>query len=157
MKHTRRLRPSPAMVVACCALLVALGGTSIAAVNVVLPRNSVGAAQLRANAVTSEKVRDNSLTLGDFEASERLRLTGLSGYRREWSTVMIRPGDSQVLTAECSKGANVLSGGVTPSSEQAVVWSSAPVNDTTWSVGVSNPTDERITARAWAICARVTR
>ena len=33
----RRLRPSPAMVVACLALLVALAGTSVAAVQVVIP------------------------------------------------------------------------------------------------------------------------
>ena len=38
-------RPSPAMVVACLALLVALGGTSVAAVSQ-LARNSVGTAQL---------------------------------------------------------------------------------------------------------------
>ena len=34
-------RPSPAMVVACIALLVALGGTSVAAVNAIAP-NSIG-------------------------------------------------------------------------------------------------------------------
>lgn len=69
-------RPSPAMVVACTALLVALGGTSIAAVNQLLPRNSVGPRQLqfgavtnpkiRNNAVTSAKVRNRSLTRSDF-------------------------------------------------------------------------------------------
>jgi hypothetical protein len=55
-------RPSPAMVVACLALLVALGGTSIAAVNQLVPRNSVGTAQLRNNAVTTQKVRNNAIT-----------------------------------------------------------------------------------------------
>src|SRR5262245_40418079 len=39
-------RPSPAMLVACLALLVALGGTSVAAVKVLAPRNSVGSAQV---------------------------------------------------------------------------------------------------------------
>ena len=39
-------RPSPAMFVACLALLVALGGTSVAAVKVLAPRNSVGSAQV---------------------------------------------------------------------------------------------------------------
>ena len=38
-------RPSPAMIVACIALLVALGGTSVAAVNAIAP-NSVGTTQL---------------------------------------------------------------------------------------------------------------
>jgi hypothetical protein len=53
-------RPSPAMVVACLALLVALGGTSVAAVNQ-LARNSVGPAQLRTGAVTNPKLRNNAV------------------------------------------------------------------------------------------------
>ena len=65
MKRLRRFRPSPAMAVACLALLVALGGTSIAAVNA-LPANSVGTAQLKNNAVNSQKVRNNSLLEEDF-------------------------------------------------------------------------------------------
>lgn len=55
-----RRAPSPAMVVACLALTVALGGTSYAAVR--LPANSVGTKQLKRNAVTSAKVRPNTLT-----------------------------------------------------------------------------------------------
>ena len=49
------------MVVACLALLVALGGTGIAAVNQLVPRNSVGAAQLQFGAVTNPKIRDNAV------------------------------------------------------------------------------------------------
>jgi hypothetical protein len=49
------------MVVACIALLVALGGTSIAAVNA-LPRNSVGPAQIKANAVTNPKIANSAVT-----------------------------------------------------------------------------------------------
>jgi hypothetical protein len=54
-------RPSPAMVVACIALLVALGGTSVAAVSQVA-RNSVGTAQLRDNAVTTPKIKNSAVT-----------------------------------------------------------------------------------------------
>jgi len=54
-------RPSAAMVVACVALLVALGGTSVAAVSQ-LARNSVGTPQLRNNAVTTPKIRNNAIT-----------------------------------------------------------------------------------------------
>jgi hypothetical protein len=64
-KLTKRL-PSPAMVVACIALTIALGGTAWAAT---LPRNSVGTAQLKRNAVTSIKVRNNSLTGADIRES----------------------------------------------------------------------------------------
>jgi hypothetical protein len=63
----RRLvkRPSPATVLSAAALFVALGGTSIAAVTA-LPRNSVGTAQLKRNAVTSAKVKNGSLLRVDF-------------------------------------------------------------------------------------------
>jgi hypothetical protein len=55
-----RRMPSPAMVVACLALIVALGGTSYAAIR--LPANSVGTKQLKRGAVTGIKVRSNALT-----------------------------------------------------------------------------------------------
>lgn len=56
--------PSPAMIVALIALFVALGGASYAVVN--LPKNSVGAKQLRTGAVTSPKIRDNAIRSGDI-------------------------------------------------------------------------------------------
>jgi hypothetical protein len=62
------------------ALLVALGGSSAAAVSLVLPRNSVGTPQLKNDAVTSIKivagavrssdVRDGSLVRADFAPGE---------------------------------------------------------------------------------------
>jgi len=48
-------------VVACVALLVALGGTGVAAVSQVA-RDSVRTAQLKANAVTTPKIRNNAVT-----------------------------------------------------------------------------------------------
>lgn len=57
-----RPRVSPAMVVACIALLVALGGTSVAAVSLVVPRNSVGTPQLKKNAVATAKLRNGAVT-----------------------------------------------------------------------------------------------
>jgi hypothetical protein len=59
MKWFRRFRPSPAMVIACFALLIVLGGTSYAAVQA-LPRNSV----------TSVQVKDHSLLARDFQAGQ---------------------------------------------------------------------------------------
>ena len=68
MSFLLRHRPSPALVVACIALAVALGGTSYAAIQ--LPAKSVGAKQLKKNAITSPKVKNNSLTGADvLEAS----------------------------------------------------------------------------------------
>jgi hypothetical protein len=56
-----RHRPSPALVISCTALLIALTGTSIAAVEAV-PNNSVGTAQLKNNAVTAAKIASNAVT-----------------------------------------------------------------------------------------------
>lgn len=47
-----RRMPSPALVVSVLALIIALGGTSYAALK--LPKNSVGTKQLRNGAVTSK-------------------------------------------------------------------------------------------------------
>src|SRR6188472_4466999 len=59
MRRFKRFRPSPAMVVACVALLVALSGTGYAAVQA-LPRNSV----------TTVQVKDHSLLVRDFKAGQ---------------------------------------------------------------------------------------
>lgn len=56
------------MVVACLALSISLGGVSWA--GVALPRNSVGTAQLKQDAVTSAKVRNRSLRAVDFARGE---------------------------------------------------------------------------------------
>jgi hypothetical protein len=78
MRGIARHRPSPAMVVACIALAVALGGTSYAAVN--LAPGSVGNKQLKRNAVTSLKVKDRSLLARDFKAGQLPRgARGLKG------------------------------------------------------------------------------
>jgi hypothetical protein len=64
-------RPSPALIVACLALLVALGGTGYAAI--ALPANSVGTRQLKNNAVVSSKVKNRSLLRVDFKRGQLLR------------------------------------------------------------------------------------
>ena len=68
MRSLLRRHPSPALVVACVALLVALGGTAVAAV-VVLPDGSVGTAQLADDAVVGAKIRDGSVTSHDIANS----------------------------------------------------------------------------------------
>ena len=61
---------SYANVVSTICLVVVLSGTAYAATT--LPNNSVGSAQLKANAVTSEKVRDGALLRRDFKAGQLL-------------------------------------------------------------------------------------
>jgi hypothetical protein len=63
-----RPRIAPALVVACVALAVSLGGTGYAAFK--LPAGSVGTAQLKTNAVTSPKVKNKSLLAADFKPGQ---------------------------------------------------------------------------------------
>jgi Collagen triple helix repeat (20 copies) len=89
MRRITSHRPSPAMVVAFIALLLALGGGAYAQLRI--PRNSVGTAQLKASSVTSPKVRAGSLLRSDFRAGQLPRgpagpagergLTGATGER----------------------------------------------------------------------------
>jgi len=65
------------MVVAVTALIVAMGGTSYAAIT--LPRNSVGDRQIRTGAVRSSEVKDRSLSLRDLSLSARRALRGAQG------------------------------------------------------------------------------
>lgn len=68
MRSFRPTRPSPALVVALIALFVAMGGVGYAAFK--LPKNSVGPKQIKANAVTSSKVKNRSLLAADFKAGQ---------------------------------------------------------------------------------------
>ena len=61
-----RRHPSPALVIACLALAVALGGTGYAAI--VLPPNSVGTKQLVNGAVVAAKVKAHSLVASNVDA-----------------------------------------------------------------------------------------
>ena len=63
--------PRHSTIAAYLALFLALGGTSYAVVN--LPRNSVGAAELRKNAVRSSDVKNRSLMAIDFQRGALLR------------------------------------------------------------------------------------
>jgi hypothetical protein len=78
MRSIRKCLPSPAMIVACAALIIALGGVSYAAA--VLPKNSVGTTQLQKRAVTASKlhqgavsgpkVKNGTLLAVDFKAGQ---------------------------------------------------------------------------------------
>jgi hypothetical protein len=64
--RVRLRRPSPAMVVACLALVLAMGGTTWAVTS--LPVDSVGSAQLRTGAVSNAKLGSRSVTSAKLRA-----------------------------------------------------------------------------------------
>jgi hypothetical protein len=77
MIHRIRARMTYANVMATIAVFVALGGSSYAAIK--LPRNSVGADQIRSGAVRSSEIKDRSIRTGDLATSARNSLRGQAG------------------------------------------------------------------------------
>ena len=73
MRRTLLRRPSPAMVVACVALGVALGGTSYATV-LNVPDNSVTTAKIRNNAVTAPKIKTAAVTASEVKNGSLLKV-----------------------------------------------------------------------------------
>jgi hypothetical protein len=88
MRRISLRRPSPAMVVACLALLVALGGTSVAAVSQ-LARGSVGPLQLRTGAVTTPKIRNAAVTAPKIRGNV---ITSFHVRNRSLTRADFRPG-----------------------------------------------------------------
>src|SRR3954451_9930576 len=75
----RRLsdRLTYANVMATTAVFIALGGSSYAALK--LPKNSVGAREIRTGAVRSSEIKDRSVAPEDLAASTRAALVGERG------------------------------------------------------------------------------
>jgi hypothetical protein len=178
MNMIRKRLPSPAMLVACVALVVALGGVSYAAS--VLPKNSVGTAQLKKNAVRGLKVKNGSLMAADFKAGQLpagpkgekgdpgapgaqgpkgdkgdTGPAGISG--RE---VVLGPdtplnaGVNGAAQATCPAGKQAIGGGG-GSEDKMAITASGPINASTWTVVVWNNTASSTTINAWAVCANV--
>jgi hypothetical protein len=172
MNAIRRWAPSPAMIVACLALVVALGGVSYAAT--VLPKNSVGATQLkkkavttsklRANAVGSAKVKDGSLLAADFKAGQLPAgprgaqgpkgVPGLSGLVYvQAASPPIAPGAIDGAKATCPAGKKPIAGGGLTEKNTPIVESFPVDND--WSVLVRNDSANPVVLDTYAVCATV--
>ena len=150
-----------ANVTAMIALFIALGGTSYAALT--LPRNSVGAAQLRAGSVRSSEVRDRSLRVRDFTRDARRALQGERGpagppgppgpagaggeggaaplaLTHETAAGTVAAGEVGSRTATCPPGRRVTGGGarVDTASDTSVRESYPNINNTAWTVRMGN-------------------
>jgi hypothetical protein len=78
MRRIPLRRPSPALVIACIALGIALGGTGYATV-LQVPKNSVGPAQLKSSAVTNKKLAPNAVTSAKVQNRSLLRADFATG------------------------------------------------------------------------------
>jgi hypothetical protein len=141
----RRL-PSPAMIVACIALTVALGGTSYAAIK--LPAASVGTKQLKKGAVTGVKVKRNTITgtqivestlskvpsalnADSADSADSADISRLD-YRQSAASAIPTSGHVRVA-ASCDAGTFALGGGAKVSNPDiALVLDSNPVGKTAW-------------------------
>ena len=175
--------PLPAMIIACVALVVALGGVSYAAG--VLPKNSVGTAQLkkkavtasklRKNAVSAAKVKDGTLLAADFKAGQlpagpkgdpgpqgpkgdngAAGAPGISGYEiRHMTGNTVNPGEEVSAQVGCPFDKKALGGGL--SSGQAIAISnSAPSTDGQWwYITGKNISASQTAVAAYVICAHI--
>lgn len=129
-KRLHRL-PSPAIVLASLALLVALTGTSVAAISQI-PRNSVGSAQLKANSVTNVKLASNSVRSAEVRNGSLLRAdfrpgqipagpigpqgppgpSGISAREQVSIETPLSSTSPKNITATCPAGKKALGGGI---------------------------------------------
>jgi len=169
-------RPSPAMVVACAALAVALGGTSYATV-LQIPRSSVGTAQLKtgavttkklaSNAVTAAKVRNGSLLKADFGPGQLpagptgpqgpAGAPGVSAVERVETSSPNNSTTPKVVQIACPTGKRLMGGGarVNGGSPKVALWASFPDNDNIYRANASE-TDAFVPSwslTVYAICA----
>jgi hypothetical protein len=182
MRRILRGRPSPALVIACLALGIALGGTSYATV-LQVPRNSVGAPQLKngavttrklaPSAVTSAKVRNGTLVRADFARGALLvgpagptgpagpaGPPGLSGVERVEVTTAVNTTALKTAAIPCPTGKRLIGGGARLNSAPAVValQQSFPDNDNVFrAVGREvSATNANWSLTVFAICAVAT-
>jgi len=177
MKRIGFRRPSPSIVVAFVALLVALAGTSYAAIQ--LPAGSVGTKQLKKNAVTGKKVKNRSLKAVDF-ATGQLPAgpqgpqgaqgpqgpQGLQGPKGDKGDPAPTPiitaregepanGDAEVF---CEAGEAALGGGGTPAPGGYLTDSEPDAFDgeipTGWLASAEDVDGNPVDVTAWVICGR---
>jgi hypothetical protein len=117
-----------ANVTATIALIVALGGTSYAAIT--LPSNSVGSKQLkkravtnsklRANAVTSAKVKNGTLRARDFKTGELpVGPPGATSIlKRTKPSEFVAGGELGAVVVPCNPGERAITGGIASGATQ---------------------------------------
>jgi hypothetical protein len=151
-------RPSPALIVACLALAVALSGTSYADI-LSVPFNSVGTPHLKANAVVSAKVRNRSLLAVDFRADQ---LPGVRGYEIvEGGPSIVNNQVFNSLSMQCPAGKKAIGGGggtgggIVPGDGPYIVVNQPSIDGSSWLVQTARATPGSSALVGRLICASV--
>jgi hypothetical protein len=158
------------MVVACLALAVALSGGAYA-VSTALPRNSVGPAQLKANAVNSAKVKNRSLRAVDFATGQiptgpqgpagAAGPPGTSGLQQISSTGPSNSTGSKSFQVDCPSGKRATGGGgtLTGATTNTFLSTSRPSDTGTGWVAAGREASAgnagNWAVQAWVVCATV--
>ncbi|WP_411277994.1 hypothetical protein [Gaiella sp.] len=158
------------------ALVVAVGGATPvgqAAWNAVVPRNSVGTAELKRNAVTAARLAPNAvrtahilngtLLLEDFKADQIPKgpkgddgLPGVSGLQVVTATAFIAAGTQEGVHVSCPAGKKALGGGFAGLSGMLKVVASSPDSDLMgWLLIVKNDGTFANNVGVSVICAKV--
>jgi hypothetical protein len=151
-------RPSPAMVVACLALVVALSGTSYATI-LNVPLNSVGTPHLRANAVVTSKVKNGTLLAVDFKPGQ---LPGIRGYEvLQAAPNIVTNQIYNSLSMSCPAGKKAIGGGggtgggIVPGDGPYIVVNQPNFDGTGWLVQTARATPGYSALAGRIICANV--
>jgi hypothetical protein len=157
-------------VIAITALVIAVfGATPLghAAGKLMLPKGSVGSAQLKASAVTGKKVKDGSLYAADFAAGQIPAGAkgdkgdkgdpGLSGYQVvAGSPIALNPGQAGTVTATCPAGKKALGGSWTTTNYLLRVGETSPTGSLDgWAVTARNDAAVQAMFNVRAVCAYV--
>ena len=149
-------RPSPALVIACLALVASLSGTSYADV-LKIPFNSVGTSELRANAVVSSKVKNGSLLAIDFKNGQ----VGTRGYEIVTGRNEVANDIVNSVSVACPTGKRVIGGGggtagaTVPGDGPYVVVSQPFDGGGGWLVQTARKTEGGSVLLGYAICADI--
>jgi hypothetical protein len=157
--------------VALLALFFALVGTSRAASTVLLPKNSVGSAQVINGSLQKRDLSKNAVVAlrgnqgpqgpqgaagpaGAAGAVGPVGPPGVSGYQVVTATARITNGTVGEVAASCPAGKTVLGGGVSTPNTGVEITASAP-DGTSWKGGAFNGGGGVVFLTTFAVCASV--
>jgi len=159
------------MAVACLALAISLSGAAYA-VSTALPRNSVGTAQIKNNAVNSAKVRNASLRAADFAPGQiptgpqgpagPQGPPGASGLQLISGSGASNSSSPKSEQQDCPSGKRAVGGGgvITGALTNTFLWTSRPTDAGTGWIASGressggNPGSWAV--QTWVVCASVT-